>query len=810
MNTSTTSHKVSESLYLVRQTINKTAPKKVAVSPPINHIAVIDCSGSMYRDLPRIREQLKKRIPKLLGERDTLSVIWFSGRNQFGTLLECEPVSTLVDLQEVNQAIDRWLKPVCLTGFKQPIEEAAKLVARIQKKNNGSFALFFMSDGHDNQWNRQEILRTVEASTGDIASCTFVEYGYYADRPLLTAMATKAGGTLIFAKAFDQYAPMFEAALQKKVSGAPRVEVIIEGDAIGGFAFNGDATDLYSFEVNAGKISIPKDNVEVAYLSPTPVGDVRRDLVDISKDGSIPGAAGTADLASLEPAYAAVSLFSLRMQPDVVLPLLKALGDVAFIEKFGGCFGKQKYTEFMEGAKAAAFGKDRFVLGWDPTKVPEDDAFTVLDFLQVLASDNDNRVLLDHPDFKYSRIGRGTQAAPPKLTGAEMAEMKELSGKIAKATDVAKLQKLQERVAEITNAKRPDPLKFTATQVKGGYAVSSLTWNEKRPNVSFLVRKEGTVDLTNDLPKSLGKVPTTLPSYIHRNYAVVKDGLVNVERLPVRMTGGTVRELRKQGMPLTAVVNPEGETLEQTVTRVKKASKDRPVTFVIDLTQLPIINRQMVQNASAKMLFEKMLAVTKARAVQKVFNSILKAEFPKTSEGFKQLYGEEAATWLKEQGVTDYNGFNPRVVQAEASDYYMARELHVKLKGLSTIPSLNDVKKRMASGKLTAGATLMVLAVKEVEAFLASDLYKKTAGRKKEPSEAAQTMFKDWLLGKKAEATKVVRGLLFELAQIRFSVIVGQTWFKEFKSLDENTMDITHDGAKLACTVETKEVQVKV
>jgi hypothetical protein len=195
---SSTAYTLSRDLFLIKQVLSQNTPPTAAVETAINHLVVIDCSGSMSWDLPKIREQLKRKVPKLLKEQDTISIIWFSGRRQFGTLLEAEPVATLVDLQDVERAIDRWLKPVGLTGFREPLEEAAKVVERVSKARKGSVAsLFFMSDGCDNQWDRAEILKATETAAGGFASTTFVEYGYYADRPLLTAMAEKSGHGLL-------------------------------------------------------------------------------------------------------------------------------------------------------------------------------------------------------------------------------------------------------------------------------------------------------------------------------------------------------------------------------------------------------------------------------------------------------------------------------------------------------------------------------------------------------------------------------------------------------------------------------------
>lgn len=779
------SHKVSNSLHLVRHVLsNKSAPAK-PVETPVNHVAIIDCSGSMYYDLPNIREQLKKRIPKLLGEKDTLSVIWFSGRGQFGTLLEAEPVSTLKDLQEVNKAVDRWLRPVGLTGFKEPLEEAGKLVDRVGKKNGNPFALFFMSDGCDNQWNRQEILKAAEKTAGGLASSTFVEYGYYADRPLLTAMAEKTGGTLIFAQDFDGYSPLFEGAIQKKVSGAPRVEVPVEGDVVGAFAFALSGGDLYSFEVSDGKVSVPEDLNEVWYLSSSAVGNSESDIRSLSKVVSKTGDKDDV----VDASYAAISLFSLRAQPKVVYPLLQAVGDVRLIEQFGGCFGKQKYTEFMELSKAAAFGGERFLDGWDPEKVPRDDAFTVLDVLRVLSADDDNRILLDHDLFKYSRISRARLDTDETLTAEEQEKIADLSQRIASEKSVKKLKELNLELAAITGSKQK-ALKFVADKAKDGYEINNLVFNETRPNVSFGVKKTGTVDLSDRITKEVKKagVPSKFPTYVFRNYTVIRDGLVNVEVLPVRLTSASVKALSAE--------MSSGRAPADLMKKVKG-------TTVLNLKGLPVVNRNMVKDASAKELFLKEWELTKARASQKVYNSVKKDVVPVVSKGFREVYDQDSAAWLQEQGITDYRGFSPpSTVQAESTDFYVAKELTISVKGYSTLPSLKDVRDRIASGKLTASAKLMVPAVEEVEKFLNSETYKNASKQ--------TSLFETWIFDRFKESQSKVRQILFEMSQIRFSVIVGQTWFSEFSSIEEDSMDIEVDGITLNCKVQMKETEIKI
>ena len=70
-----TSIKIADKLFLIKLTLDQVEAKPV--ESPTNHIVVIDCSGSMCGQLPQIREQLKRKLPKLIGPEDTLSLIWF-------------------------------------------------------------------------------------------------------------------------------------------------------------------------------------------------------------------------------------------------------------------------------------------------------------------------------------------------------------------------------------------------------------------------------------------------------------------------------------------------------------------------------------------------------------------------------------------------------------------------------------------------------------------------------------------------------------------------------------------------------------
>lgn len=61
----------------------KSTKTKVEIRPSINHVICIDISGSMYEVLPKIRTQLKSRLVDIVGDNDTVSLVWFDDKCGF-------------------------------------------------------------------------------------------------------------------------------------------------------------------------------------------------------------------------------------------------------------------------------------------------------------------------------------------------------------------------------------------------------------------------------------------------------------------------------------------------------------------------------------------------------------------------------------------------------------------------------------------------------------------------------------------------------------------------------------------------------
>lgn len=761
-----TSYSIAKDLFLVDQRISRAAPPK-PVETNTNHVLVFDCSGSMYNSLPEIRSQIKNKLPTLARPGDTVTIIWFSGRDQFGVLIENFKIETIADFNRFNMTVDRWLRPMGLTGFKQPLQEVGKVVTRIGK-NGLPFSMFFLTDGYDNCWRESEILDECDRVGAHVQSCTIVEYGYYCNRPLLTKMAERIGGTLIFSESLADYMPVFESAVQRRPLGGKKVTVEIESDDVVGdlvWTFDGNPT---VYRLADGDVTLSEGYDRVSYLSRKPVGEVK----PYTK-----GCLGELD------AYVGLAVFAQRMNSDMVLHLLKATGDVRFIAQFGNCFGKQSYSTFQKDVLAAANDPAlRMTQGYDPNKVPDENAFTILDVLAILALDDGNKFYPRHPEFGYERIGRKTETATAKLTEAEQTE---IDGLMAKAKTKADLAKVQERLNEIV-ASKPVELKFTEVEANPGVEITKLTTNETRPNISILVQIDGTVDLTplweGENAKKLEKagVPRQFPTFINRNYSIIADGIVNTKKLPVSLTEKTFKEFVAQGL-----ISLDDEPLYSAKS-----------IYLIDLTHIPTVNRRMIKEASAKKLFEAEFQKERLSAGNKVIGDALKAlGGTKTSEGIAAKYGTEVAELLALNGIKDY-GFSPKTVLAEATDTYMGKELKSSMKGLSSLPKVADVREKVAKkAKLTISQQLIA------EWLPVVDKYEATITDKAKLRDALDKALK----ANREESRKLGR----ILNEQKFAVVVGQVWFKEFESLDQNQISLNTDLGEVTCTVELQEKEFK-
>ena len=706
----------SDALSLASQTVSTATTTEVI--PSVHHIIVIDVSGSMGNDLPSLRTHLKNKLSTLVGEKDTVSILWFSGKGEFGILQEAVPVRSLSDLSTLHKAIDKWLQPVGLTGFKEPIQETIALINRL-KKSDPSFLInfFFMSDGYDNQWSKNEILNVTKELGAHVDNSVFVEYGWNCDRNLLSKMAESAGGSLVFSERFENYQTVFDGELSKDIRGGKKILFKLDNKPSLGYAFAYDNTGtLVSYAVN--------ENDEI--LVPESIGDVHYFTSERGED----------DITIDTQVYFGLATLSQRMLANEIFTVLGSMGDVYLVNRFVNAFSKQDYTDFQNECISQGLDvNSRCKSGVDMNAVPKEDAFTILDLMQILSDDDNNLIYPQHEAFGYKRIGAGSK-------------------------------------------QRDESVKFEIADKNKGYPISGIVFNEDRPNLSFRVKYDGYVNLPEKRDEF--GLPEKIKSYIYRNYTIIRDGIVNIRKLPVSLTQKTIDVLREENLI--------------------DASTQAGEVFVLDVSKVPVINRNMVKSVSAKETFTKVFNLEKLKATQKVLKFYRDQYAPKKSEGFSVIYGEDAAAWLKEIGVTDYNGFNPPSDSVPMNDVYTATELKIAVKGLSSLPSVNDVLKKMDAGKaLTLRESLLEPAIKDVKAFMDSPLCANSSTK--------DELVKAWLKSETNNIISDVRTEINKISRTKFAIILGHVWFNDL-AVGETSMTLTVGGKDITVNAEVIEKEI--
>lgn len=677
--------------FVTENIVNETP---VIVNVPTNRIIVVDCSGSMGSALPQLRTHLKNKLPTMVLPDDTLTIIWFSSKNEFGVLFEAVNINSLTDLSNINTAIDRFLRPTGLTGFKQPLEEVLKLTQKLQ----GPSTMSFMTDGYENQWSKKDVIAVCNSLSNSLASATFVEYGYYADHGMLMDMAEEVGGSVVMAEDFTKYSETLGGNLRSNNSGKKiKINKITAPYVIG----NVPDGFVIAKPDAVGTVTLPANTVSYSYLSGTGAIDSANDL---------------------KAAAYGVAALIMRGEADKALELTSVIGDVPLYKQVENSFSKQDYSRSVDLAKSYGTG-DVKLFSTEPRKtdlIPDENAYNILTLLLDVSEGEGNYLNISHPEFTYNAIGNKRDTAEVGDTGF---------------------------VPVFVDA---------SNEIKA--EINALKFDEDRPNISILVKRPGKVSLP---PNDYG-FDGSIDSFIWRNYTIVKDGIVNVKKLPLILSKSTYDLLTQVGV----------------IDEPFKVGK----TFVIDTTKFPVINRGMATPTKASDLFTKCFQLYQLRAIQKVMNS--KIEKPAFGQNFASLYGEEGAAFLKNLGISE-GGFSPKTVKGESVDAYISKVLEVKLSGLSSIPTVDAVEKAIAANKtLTPSQKVLSDAINYVESV--TDIGVELASVKDK-----------------------IKNLLREIVMIKFGIILGRKWFTDMKSFEDNSLDMDFKLGKLTtCTAVLSDKEV--
>lgn len=713
----------------------------IAKPTPKECIFLVDVSGSMYGDLPYLREEFKNKIVTSLNEGDTLSIIYYSSNGDYGYILKRFKYNGDIDsLTKAQKSIDM-LRDRNLTGFVDPLNLAVDLAKEIKSTTSNAVSVIFMSDGYENQNSKDKVITATKELSKYTDNGVVVEFGNYANHNLLMEMSGELGGQFVYAKDFQAYNIEAMNAINGDVVSKYNDFV---SDAKYVFSCNDNGVTLYNGDNNNYRIP---ENVKCIYTLENAKND-NEAYNSFSKESRF---------GLFVSLYVAV----LKGNSTLAWDVLGALGDINMIDRYSAAIGKQKLNEFLTYVKEAI--NNPFLMyakGEDHSYLPNENAFCLLDLLNLLQS-GDNYFDTSHPEFSYNRIGR-------KKVQKTVSE-----------DDILEKVKNADSLEDAKALLATEPTKELFF-VKAGILqnkFSDLVFNTSRANISVRCTYGGYVEV----PKNNFNVPPTVQTYVHRNYTIVKDGVVNFEILPVKLDQKTFTELQRNNMV-------DGDYTNETI--------------LLNISELPVVNRAMTKELSVKDYVNLNYRYLGKQAWLKVFNHNIKELCPKQSEGFVARFGQDGADWLKEIGITEFNGFSPKTVFAESTDFYYCPTLDCSIKG-KTLPTVSKAVEAVEKNKLNSvGVQLMADAINNINEFLNSDVYQNAIDKDK--------VFEIYLKDTAKTLTAQKREIEYNLAQIVTAKLLSKSEWTDVDEIVDGKVKINIDGKEVIAEIIEKEIEVKI
>lgn len=712
------------------------------------YLFIVDVSGSMYHDIPVLREDMKNNIANTLQKGDILSLIYYSSNGDYGFILKDYNFNGLDALKSAQNSIDL-LECRNMTGFCDPLNLAASYLK--EKKDGHSNVVVFMSDGYENQNAKEKVIEATENLAAQIDAGIVVEYGNYANHELLVQMSDILGSFSV-ANDIHDYRCSMENVLKNNYSNKYTL-----------LPHESDMEEVFSFDASGQITRYQQKNG--SYAIPDGIGAW---VLRSKESGGY--TANATEREYLQVLLALVYIKQLKNESMWVWKYLGEIGSVALIDLYNKSIGKQRVNEFLNVVQTHIVNTiGLFNKGKDLSYLPDEKAYCIFDFIKDFQA-GDNKVFTRHKAFDYKKIGSKKEQATAVLTAEDKA-------RLANAASIEEVKSLIEGKYKI---------KYEFSDHDIGANLDSLVWNSSRANLSFSVYHPVSVDL-RQIPEFNSLYPNASPqvydfhTHIFRSYAIISDGILNIERLPCSLDYNTFKKFHEQGL-------------------IEEDYKDG--CYLVNISTVPVVNRAMLRNINVKNFIEMNYLSLKLGGGQKVYNSLVKEIFPLSrGEGFVDKFGEEFTGKLKEWGITEHNGFNPPTVSLSGSDAYYAPTVEVKIKGISSLPTLNAVAEKILNGKpLTPREELMGKYYRDYQDFV------KSIEDKEE--EIQENLLKDYLEYQQNLIRARKREIDEEISKVIFSAFLSKF---NFENALENGSFIVEDGEdKLVATVEQKEIEIKL
>lgn len=721
---------IKKNLYLVEQLIIKET--KVVVLVPTNHLWIYDRSGSMSGILKNLTEDLitkSKEIPT----GDTITLGWFSSEGEFNFILKGFRVTEERDYKVLEKALRNNNTTIGCTCFSEILTEASNVIKDLSIFSD-KFSLLFFSDGYPVVSNYSKEIKNIQKAIseleGSVTTCCFVGYGNYYNKELMSEMAESIGGNLIHSSNLEQFNIVLTDVINNSGGSDGKVEIILEAPSSEGVVFcvNDKTINVYKEkEDHTVRYAPSKEATDRIYTLTNKFDSNSTELKLIKED--FLHARGEASY-FIQAIYAVACILNQKAKTDLAIDALASIGEVGFIDMLTNAFTNKEHGMAEESLREALVDISlRYTKGYNPNYLPDAHAFCLLDALELLMKDEEAVFYPYHPKFKYTSIGL---ASKPKGV-------------------VPKFQ-----ADSLTKC-----------------AFSNLTWNDSKLNLSVLARINGTIGLIGDAGKF--GFSQTYPTFIFRNYAIVKDGFLNMDIIPVSLSKETFDSLKEHCI----------------IEDLENYKEDQ--IYDLNLKAIPVINRAISEGAtSATELSRKVFEELQYKAQLKVLNEFKKDLNKKegiVDDIFKGM-SEDQIEFLQINCITK-NGFSPETEKVAPIDYYMVKEFDIKVKGFSSLPKVADVQTKLASGKaLRSVDTLLKSGIDIIESSPVKGL--------------DNIVVLAWLDGETRKIKKKMLKTRFDIQKKKFSVVLAKKWFTEFSSrenceliVDNNTFTFVLSETKV-------------
>lgn len=652
----------------------------------IHYIDIIDRSGSMYDAIDSLIDTLQA-LTSAMNPQDYRTIIWFSGSGEFRTLLKGVKSDA-----SVNQVLESMRSTLGLTCFSESLNEALTIVQELTVADSTVINLF--TDGVptvsdlEAETNACFSLVSKLSNHPKVLGFNTIGFGYY-DREFLVKLSDLSQhGNFSHIRELNDFDRIYLKNLESaqtlvltnleisviKDKGNVKTLAVVDSTAVDGSSDFMDVEpdpllsnrlDHVIYAGSAGSGIFAKSNVGAFKLKSLSPKNIFYVVTSKPVDLEVKINGETVDLKVVKsrsnqdqdfPYVAAAALY-LRDRQLALDFLVNHAKDLGLSNLVLNSFTNDEVSDCLSHLVSAASNpKLRLLEGRiSPGFIPNQ-AFCVMDLLGLIGSSYVPQLFNpDTPDPKFNQ---------------------------ARLTKIQPYTRTRRKTTDNFNLFNPSCL---------AQSPGVLVYAENRLNVSVRFRLNGVVTLNPKAAESVGLDREVL-SFIYRTHTFIKDGALNIKQAEFLLDPEMVETLKSKSKKIKVIASLDEPLLNK-------------VRVILDFSRLPVINKQYLDKSlEIQNIYKVVAQITRLEAEQKVLNYL--SDFFNKSKGGEEVGFEsfnlnpEQIRVLTEHGITksgSYAGIDNQRDPKDGLDYYEIRELSFYLKGVSSLPSLASVFKKLES-----------------------------------------------------------------------------------------------------------------